>query len=36
MGVWRYSSAILDLGTRWKRVISFTDYENCLLESEDV
>jgi hypothetical protein len=24
MGEWRYSSTILDLGTRWKRVVSFT------------
>jgi hypothetical protein len=24
MGEWRYSSTILDLGTRWRRVVSFT------------
>jgi hypothetical protein len=24
MGEWRYSSIILDLGTRWRRVASFT------------
>jgi hypothetical protein len=24
MGEWRYSSNILDLGTRWRRVVSFT------------
>jgi hypothetical protein len=25
MGEWRYSSTILDLGTRWRWVVSFTD-----------
>jgi hypothetical protein len=24
MGKWRYSSTIPDLGTRWRRVVSFT------------
>jgi hypothetical protein len=24
MGEWRYSSIILDLGSRWRRVVSFT------------
>jgi hypothetical protein len=24
MGEWRYSVIILDLGTRWRRVVSFT------------
>jgi hypothetical protein len=24
MGEWRYSSTILDLGTSWRRVVSFT------------
>jgi hypothetical protein len=24
MGEWRYSSTILDLGTRWRLVVSFT------------
>jgi hypothetical protein len=24
MGKWKYSSTILDLGTRWRRVVSFT------------
>jgi hypothetical protein len=24
MGKWRYSSSFLDLGTRWRRVVSFT------------
>jgi hypothetical protein len=24
MGEWRYSSNFLDLGTRWRRVVSFT------------
>jgi hypothetical protein len=24
MGKWRYSSAILDVGTRWRCVVSFT------------
>jgi hypothetical protein len=30
MGEWRYSSTILDLGTRWRWVVSFTTQPLCL------
>jgi hypothetical protein len=33
MEVWRYSVIIVNLGTRWRRVVSFTLLPHCLWES---